>query len=561
MGALETAFLRLQKGDFKGAFAPAKNVTVENDPQDSLRHRLRFGEKEDDYFLLALKTEPEDEARLCEILSKVIESPAQLKKIRNMPVEKRPELAVEVGMNCDGFCRADGSQICISESIGTGYRAAAIFCHEFQHQYQCTHDGMYHYKEGLSLPEDILDDRLYEAAAETSAYQYLYDIRNNNPQAGAAYLYCMHNGGYAQGLKAYAAAKKQEKPESDCVLAGMKGYAENYGIARWYEKAYHREICKRDPNFGIDKYADYLHDGMKEEVVTMLEQRLGGKRLDETAAFLSHTVGMTDVPPEKDAIQSVIRSAEFAFVTPLTMRALNMYKETYQNFSGQEHPESDRILSVRDTRGVYQSSEPEREQKKTLRGHLRDVSRKAKKALHPSKEKTTKSTDSEQQPIPFLIQGSDKGQVLLSLDGRTKEFENFTGAVFYRPSAEHPSCQEVPDEERQEFAEREKKLSDTMRIVLNDEDLRKKLTEHSSANPLIIGFCKNPDFKPDVPMIMLDPRKSAEDLAQDFKKQYREISPQKKVSLMQGLMNTAKKKETEKQQLSRRIATHRGKEL
>ena len=75
---------RIFRGDFKGVFNPSKTVTIEQDQtaKDFSQYRLRFGKGKDDYFLA--EGDPQDIEALQEIVSKVIESPTQLKKIKDL---------------------------------------------------------------------------------------------------------------------------------------------------------------------------------------------------------------------------------------------------------------------------------------------------------------------------------------------------------------------------------------------------------------------------------------------------------------------------------------------
>ena len=61
-----------------------------------------------------------------------------------------------------------------------------------------------------------------------------------------------------------------------------------------------------DPSRDLYMYADYLHDGLKEQAVEKINRGLGGGRLDEIAAFKSHTVGMMENPPSRERIEETV---------------------------------------------------------------------------------------------------------------------------------------------------------------------------------------------------------------------------------------------------------------
>ena len=139
--------------------------------------------------------------------------------------------------NCGGYC--SGSVISITPLSGTGYGAAGVFCHEFQHQYQFKNGNLNEWQTGKYKTSDkFLNDRIYEAAADTAKYQYMHEIKDKNPQAAHAYAMAM----LSPGQRAYSAAKNKGKSEQECMLAGMQGYAKDFYTAHFYAKYYHSEI-------------------------------------------------------------------------------------------------------------------------------------------------------------------------------------------------------------------------------------------------------------------------------------------------------------------------------
>lgn len=106
--------------------------------------------------------------------------------MRDIPADERPALVISHGeRNSYGYCMK--TVLSVSKIAGTGYKAAAVFAHELQHQYQFVFGNAQRFAHAFSLKESVLEERIGEAAAETAAYQYLYDVRDNNPQARAAY--------------------------------------------------------------------------------------------------------------------------------------------------------------------------------------------------------------------------------------------------------------------------------------------------------------------------------------------------------------------------------------
>lgn len=493
---------RIFKGDFRGAFKPSKTVTIEQDPEDPSKKCLRFGKGQEDYF--RVEGDKRDVEALQEIVSKVIESPSQLKKIKDLSLQDRPILIIARGAKgVGGYC--NGNRIAIAHSKGTGYKAAATFAHELQHQYQFKRDGIDKYKGNLSLAEDILDDRLCESAAQTAAYQYLYEMKDRNFQSRNVYRNsCKQDGWYSQGLVDYSAAKQANKNEAECILAAMKGYASSYGVARSYEMDYHEEIFATPEFFGINRYAEYLREGRKEEAVKQINRILGGDRLDETAAFFSHTIGMTDERLPQQSLKETLRSAEYAFITPVTARFLDMAKETYEKCCGRKHEKADTVFSIRTESGMTDSRQFSKNDPQRVIQNAFDFFPKVKRELKPI----------------YKVQTTDDRE-LYSLDGRNKDPDNFSAAFFYRASIEHETWKDSRLK-LEELDLRKEKLYQMFSVLMKDEQLRQELLQSSSSAPLIVGFGQKPQSNNET-MIALNPQKSAENLAKDFKDQWKGV--------------------------------------
>ena len=347
---LQRVFMGLT-GDVKGAFRTQETVKIEKDPNDPTKDILRFGEGKDDYF--PVKGTQTDKEALREILSKVIESPTQLKKIRDLPLEDRPTLIRDhAKTNCGGYC--SGSVISITPLSGTGYMAAGVFCHEFQHQYQFIKGDLNEWKLGKYKTSDkFLNDRIYEAAADTACYQYMHEIKGKNPQAANAFAMKLS---MSPGQRAYSAAKIKGKSEQDCMLAGMQGYAKDFYTARFYAKHYHSEIRETDIKaLNPEYYSENAKSMVGWQYLQGASGMMNGK-LDEVAAFKAYTVGMTAETCDDKKVNKALRSAEFNYVTPTVARAITRWAKTLKA-AGKQPTEDPNKLNVRTAYGVTKNKE------------------------------------------------------------------------------------------------------------------------------------------------------------------------------------------------------------
>ncbi len=326
----------LSLGDVKGAFRTSETVRIEKDPNDAAKEILRFGDGKDDYFKLEGSRFGKEGVR--EIIAKVVESPSQLKKIRDLPLEDRPTLKMEyAGLMTGGYC--DGNVINLSPMMGTGYKAAAVFCHEFQHQYQFKKGNGMNAGKDLNLSSSILNDRIMEAGADIAAFQYLYEMKTKNPQVAVAIAEFVADG--STGFVNYAAAKMKGKSEQACILAGMEGYAANYMNAVMYERGYHPDVQDTDKRFAdFSLYADNVKSAVGAGYY-MNAMGMNKKKLDEFDAFKSHTVGLTDEKPNEAAVRKTLRSPKFDFVTGRTARAITRWTEHLKKggYSFTENPD------------------------------------------------------------------------------------------------------------------------------------------------------------------------------------------------------------------------------
>jgi len=345
----------LFSGKKKEFVSNSQTVKIEKDPNDPAKDILRFGDGKDDYF--PVEGDKKDKEALREILSKVIESPTQLKKIKDLPLEDRPTLIRDHGgkvggMPCGGYC--DGNVISMTPSSGTGYVAAGIFCHEFQHQYQFKKGDLNEWQLGKYKTSDkFLNDRIFESAADTAKYQYMYEMKDKNLKARMAFEAEKLE---RPGLKAYAAAKDKGKSEQECMLAGMQGYAKDFYTAKSYASDYHHEIKETDIKA---LNPEYFSENAKPMVGWQYLQGASGmmdEKLDEVAAFKAHTVGMTTEACDDKKVNKALRSAEFNYVTPTVARAITRWAKTLKA-TGKQPTEDPDKLNVRTAYGVTTNKE------------------------------------------------------------------------------------------------------------------------------------------------------------------------------------------------------------
>ncbi|HBO59535.1 MAG TPA: hypothetical protein DD624_06470 [Alphaproteobacteria bacterium] len=450
------------------------------------RDIVRFGDGENDYFTAA--GTDEDFAALTEILAKVAESPEQLKKMRDMPMSERPGLVISKGERSSyGYCAK--TVLSISKITGTGYKAAAVFAHEFQHQCQYVYGNAQRFAHAFSLKESILEERIGEAAAETAAYQYLYDVKDNNPQAQTAYKAALEK----RGMRAYALARRKGESEPDCVLAGMQGYADNLRLAERYEKSYHPEIAS-DIFTDFMRLTNDVRQGRSGFMLTYAEMRLGGNTLDEWDALQTHTVCMAAGFDEQKA-RAMLRSDNFAYIGEQTAKFLTDGAKVYAELTGERHPFETEKTVVRNKVGTYDLRE-----KDGLAGLYKRA-----QDLFAKKENTA--------PLATYFYKNKNGREVFSFDGTKK------GGVIFRADSDRvtSAASFLPDS----ILSERRKTAEKMFVELTaDEAMKKRLM--NLQKPLVLGFKKGTTAitpTPDGQMIILDPLKSPKKLAKDFTQQ------------------------------------------
>lgn len=446
-------------GDFKGAFRTNDTVKIEKDPNDPDREILRFGNGKDDYFQVeGTRTEKE---RLREILSKVVESPTMLKKIRDMPLEDRPLLvqasAISGGQICGGYC--NGEVISMSAISGTGYTAAAIFCHEFQHQYQFVKgDPNAHIikGEGVSLPDYMLERRIAEATADVAAYQYMYEIKDLNPQTKIAYAEAM---GLGVGQRAYSKAKNENKPEWDCVLAGMKGYADDLVTAKFYEKHYCDTYMHR---ISADDYAFNVRSSVAKQEAAAAKSVFNGK-IDVLKSFENQAVGLTSEPFSEHKVKRFLHSPDFSYVTPHLARFVNDRAKRYEELTGEKKDVGD--LWIKTAYGLTRNRE-----KSGLAGLMFKAKTKFKSAVETIKKSLSPAKEEIGARKNYYDRGKTDLNVLFDKDGQ------LLSSVKYQ--ADYGFEKEIDARKRigeKETNKRTAKAEKMFAILMKDGDMRKKM--------------------------------------------------------------------------------------
>mgnify|MGYP007043621589 FL=1 len=491
----------LSLGDVKGAFRANDTVKIEKDPNDPTKDILRFGEGKDDYFKVSGSRTGKESMR--EILSKVIESPTQLKKIRALPLEDRPALKMEyAGLMTGGYCNSD--EICMSPMVGTGYNAASVFCHEFQHQYQFK-KGKGCQRGEFKLSDKILDDRIMEAAADTARYQYLYEMQKKNPQAIVAVLESaasMEIGGFF----GYALAKLNGKSETECMLEGMKSYASNYINAKMYEENYHQDVKKKDPKaLDFNRYSD----NVRAMVGTgYYKFKADGENLDEFEAFKAHTVGLTDEKPDEALVRKTLRSPKINFVTPNTARAITRWANHLKE-SGTPCAENPDKLNVKTLYGTTDNKK---------RGVLGGLMFKAKNKALAAVDYLKNGKDKGSLGAVFRVSDfGKKSQLILGM--RKKGYAganiNFSadGKLSYADATEHLGRKEV--EKRTQTAQK------MFGILMKQPAFSRQVEEmYKNGVEINLSFMAVKEPRRNGNTILLNPHQKPKQLAEQFVRQF-----------------------------------------
>ena len=285
-----------------------KNVRVVADENNPDRSRIYFGKGENDYF--NVKGGADSIRGMAAILDKAAESPTLAARIQSYPVEKRPTLVYETDKpDFAGFFSSVNNEIHMNALSGTGYDAAGTFAHEFQHFVQDQTDSKEWLKPEARLSEQILSEHIGEATADTAKYQYMYEL--GREKVGAEYDELLEN---RSGFNAYCAAKDARLPESECVLAGVKGYLSDESMLDFYARRYHRSLYRQ---------AAALNDVEKMDVNAMTRAERGsaafqiaglfpsGLDIDAVKSYKDLSFGLAADALPDDRIAAEVRSPDF----------------------------------------------------------------------------------------------------------------------------------------------------------------------------------------------------------------------------------------------------------
>lgn len=284
-----------------------KNVRIVADEKDSSLSRVYFGAGENDY--LKVRGDEKDTRALADVIGKLAESERTVAKFADVPPEDRPTLHIEgCSPKVGGYYSPSLNIIVLDPKSVLGYDGAALLAHELQHFEQSRRTEWRGLK--INTAEQIFVERIGESAADTAAYQYLYDVRN---RPGAKW------GTARKGYFAYAAAKEAGKPEDECVLAGMKGYAEEMPVAELYAQQYHPNMFQIAPKnleqwFDKDRLNKIFGRDLETAQKSVPSTARTGNKVDEAFYFRSLTTGMMSEPPADEKITRELRAPEFDYV-------------------------------------------------------------------------------------------------------------------------------------------------------------------------------------------------------------------------------------------------------
>ncbi|MCQ2915123.1 MAG: hypothetical protein MJ247_08035 [Alphaproteobacteria bacterium] len=311
----------------------------ENDNRETLKV-IRFGEQESDYFPINDNIKPNEYAYLKDLLNKIAESPAHIEKFRNIDSKHRPTLMIEDEYDkpSNGWFSSGENCICInmgSPEIGNHYAAAGTLCHEFQHFVQNYNGGLDNYSDDYGIKDRLMHNRIYEATADTSKYQFLYNVKDHNPQALAAFNEVKSTH---PGMKAYCQAKEEHKPEQACILESVKGYTKDTNIAGAYaydiinETLYNLKGTK--PYLYANSFKKIAYDYNKQ----LIEDSMDGKNkqpLDLVRTFKLSSTGMTNDTSVSDSeLQQELNAPSMSYVSNVAHDGIEYINSKYKAYYG-----------------------------------------------------------------------------------------------------------------------------------------------------------------------------------------------------------------------------------
>ena len=288
---------------------PVSTVYMVGDEKDANKFRIYFGAGKDDYFNAVGSFESVQS--LIGTMECAVKSQRMVEGFRAFPPEKRPTLRQAETGNAAAYYSPACNEIVMGRMVGCGFESAGMFAHEYHHFKQRQVGNWVNVAS--NVPDQILAERMGEAAAEVANFQYMNDVKHL-PEARADFEKTMK---YRPGCREYVAAKEAGKSESDCVFASMQGYAGNFQTALFYVEQYHKPLMDlNDKDRELLKHNPAEHNVFENAAVggklTSLIPK--GKNIDEVAYFKATTVGLMKELPSAERIKQEMRSPTFDYI-------------------------------------------------------------------------------------------------------------------------------------------------------------------------------------------------------------------------------------------------------
>ena len=324
---------------------PTSLVYMVGDEKDANKFRIYFGSGKDDYFNAAGSFESVQS--LMGTIECAVKSPRLVESFRAFPPEKRPTLRQAETGNANAYFCQGNNEIVMGKTVGNGFEAAGTFAHEYHHFKQFkTGNWM---NVATNVPDQILAERMGEAAAEVANFQYMNDVKHL-PEARADFEKTMM---CRPGCKEYVEAKEAGKSEADCVFASMQGYAGNYQTALFYTEQYHKPLMGlNDKDRGLLEHNPAEHNVFENAAVGGKIESLipKGKNIDEVAYFKATTVGLMKELPSDERIKQEMRSPTFDYIPAI---AYMLIKDAQKQCEACGMTDPDFKIEGRAVRGVH----------------------------------------------------------------------------------------------------------------------------------------------------------------------------------------------------------------
>ncbi len=330
---------------------PKREVTYRKNPDVENGYILQYGDKPDQIFYAEIESGKEKDVKiLAKTLSHCIEDPVTLAAFDAVPKDKRPILMRENTGNAGAYCApGDPGRIAMGKAVGSGYKAASVFVHEFHHHKQ--HLDKEYSDENLGLIEKMTELRLCEATASTAEAAFLYRMKERAPMTFASSLLSDST------LRAYTKEMAKSKNTDKAVVAAIEGYSSDMGTARYYENSYvsvEKYLIKKL----ISKNAAYMQYGTEEkkqkaaaDIEFFSKTWLSSGQLDMKAALKHHA---RDLISEDylDKATEAVKKPKVNYVTSGVARMLMSSKEKMIK-SGWMTQEAFDKINVRTSLGAF----------------------------------------------------------------------------------------------------------------------------------------------------------------------------------------------------------------